>query len=196
MGSPRNQASAARSSTRSGARRLTAADWVQEALALIGEEGLGAVKIDRVAGRLGATKGSFYWHFTDLASFMDEVAAAWCGDRERMRVMLEQLRELAPRDRLIRLLELVQDTRYWRLERASREWARTNARVRGTLERSDRWLRDAQRQAFAELGFGDADARLRANTLFFAALGFILAGPASGRLDRRQAEGLLDLLTA
>ncbi len=186
----------ARPSPRPAAQRLTAEDWVQEALTLIGEEGLAAVKIDRVAGRLGATKGSFYWHFTDLASFMDAVAEAWCQEREQLRVMLDALDALEPRERLMALLELLQDSRYWRLERASREWARTNTRVRSTLARADRWLLRAQQRAFVELGFRDAEARLRANTLFFAAMGFILTGPASGRLDRRQADGLLALLTA
>ncbi len=185
---------AARSSNRRTSPRLTVDDWVNEALELIGEEGLSAVKIDRVAQRLGATKGSFYWHFTDLASFMDAVARTWCADREEMRGMLDALDELPPRERLVRLIELVQDTRYWRLERASREWARTDLRVRRTLARSDGWILEAERKAFLDLGFTAAEARLRANALFFAGMGFILAGPADGRLDRRQADGLLDLL--
>ena len=185
---------AARSSNRRASTRLSVDDWVHEALELIGEEGLSAVKIDRVAQRLGATKGSFYWHFTDLASFMDAVAKTWCADREEMRAMLDALDELPPRERLVRLIELVQDTRYWRLERASREWARTKLRVRRTLARSDGWILEAERKAFLDLGFSAAEARLRANALFFAGMGFILAGPANGRLDRRQADGLLDLL--
>ncbi len=185
---------AARSSTRRTSARLTVADWVNEALQLIGEEGLTAVKIDRVAQRLGATKGSFYWHFTDLASFLDAVASAWCRDREDMKAMLDALDELPPRERLVRLIELVQDTRYWRLERASREWARTNLRVRHTLARSDGWILEIERKAFSDLGFSAPEARLRANALFFAGMGYILAGPSDGRLDRRQADGLLDLL--
>lgn len=187
---------AARPASRRATSRLSVQDWVHAALELIGEEGLAAVKIDPLAQRLGATKGSFYWHFTDLASFMDAVAATWCTDREQMRTMLGALQELPPRERLGRLMELVHDVRYWRLERASREWARTNVRVRRTLARSDKWIFEAERQAFEELGFSPDDARLRANTLFYAGMGFILAGPASGRLDRRQADGLIDLLTA
>ena len=186
---------AARSPARRTSTRLAVGDWVNEALELIGEEGLGAVKIDRVAQRLGATKGSFYWHFTDLASFLDEVARRWCQDREDLRAMLDALDELPPRERLARLIDLVQDTRYWRLERASREWARTNVGVRRTLARSDGWILEAQRKAFLALGFTAAEARLRANTLFFAGMGYILTGPADGRLDRRQADSLLKLLT-
>ncbi len=185
---------AARSSTGRASPRLTVGDWVEAALDVIGEEGLGAVKIDRVAQRLGATKGSFYWHFTDLASFLDAVAATWCRDREEMRAMLGALDELPPRERLARLIDLIQDTRYWRLERASREWARTNLRVRHTLARSDGWLLGAERKAFRDLGFNDEEAALRANTLFYAGLGYIFAGPDDGRLDRRQVDGLLDVL--
>jgi AcrR family transcriptional regulator len=187
--------STARQSTPRTSSRLTAGDWVDAALELIGEDGLAAVKIDRLARRLGATKGSFYWHFADLATFMDEVAAMWCTGREEMRGMLDALDELPPRERLGRLTELLHDTRYWRLERASREWARTNPRVREMLDQSDRWIVDAERKAFVELGFPTVEARLRANTLFYAGMGFILAGPDDGRLDRRQTDGLIDLLT-
>jgi AcrR family transcriptional regulator len=47
--------------------RLTVDDWVQAGFAIQAEEGTKAPKIDRLCGRLDVTKGSFYWHFTDIA---------------------------------------------------------------------------------------------------------------------------------
>ena len=181
---------------RTSTQRLSVDDWVAAALDLIGEEGLPAVKIDRLAQRLGVTKGSFYWHFDDLASFLSAVADEWCRDRRELRKFLDGIGELPPRERLTTLVELVNDLRYWRLERASREWARTNRRVRDTIARSDRWILDAERDAFAELGFPPGEAEMRANALFYAGMGFILAGPRNLKVDRTQVDALLDLLVS
>ncbi|MGE4427402.1 MAG: TetR/AcrR family transcriptional regulator [Solirubrobacteraceae bacterium] len=186
--------STARTPTRRGPR-LGVDDWIGGALDLIGEEGLTAVKIDRLAQRLGVTKGSFYWHFEDLASFLATVAERWCAGREELRVMLDALEKLPPRERLVRMVELVMDARHWRLERAAREWARTSTRVRNTLARSDRWILDTERRAFVELGFSPHEAEVRANTLFYAGMGFILTGPADAQLERDQVESLLQVLS-
>ena len=40
-------------------------DWTRAALEVIAAEGVGGVKVEPLANRLGITKGSFYWHFTD-----------------------------------------------------------------------------------------------------------------------------------
>jgi AcrR family transcriptional regulator len=49
--------------------RLTVDDWVQAGFAILAEEGIKAMKIDRLCRRLDVTKGSFYWHFTDIAGY-------------------------------------------------------------------------------------------------------------------------------
>jgi AcrR family transcriptional regulator len=66
----------------SGAKRLgeptlTAADWVEAALQLIAEAGLGGLTVDTLASRLGVTKGSFYWHFTGRSDLLAAALARW-----------------------------------------------------------------------------------------------------------------------
>ena len=51
-----------------GSRKLSVDDWIEAGYALLADEGIEALKIDRLCGRLGVTKGSFYWHFTDMAA--------------------------------------------------------------------------------------------------------------------------------
>ena len=46
----------------SGAR-LTREDWARAGFLAFVEAGLDAVVVEQVARRIGATKGSFYWHF-------------------------------------------------------------------------------------------------------------------------------------
>ncbi|WP_246108665.1 TetR/AcrR family transcriptional regulator [Streptomyces sedi] len=59
-------------------RRLTAADWAEAALDALRDEGsLSAIAIEPLAARLGATKGSFYWHFANRDALIDAALAGW-----------------------------------------------------------------------------------------------------------------------
>src|SRR5262245_58690945 len=57
--------------------RLTARDWIDFALATLAREGFDALKADVLARKLGVSRGSFYWHFSDLAVFHARVIEHW-----------------------------------------------------------------------------------------------------------------------
>ena len=84
-------------------RQLTAHDWAKGSLEAIGQGGAGAVAIEPLARRLGATRGSFYWHFSARADVVRAALALWerretedviawveaiDGPRERLRALL------------------------------------------------------------------------------------------------------------
>jgi AcrR family transcriptional regulator len=187
-----------RADARLGSRftsRLSVDDWIEAGLELLAEEGPGGVKIDRLCVRLGVTKGSFYWHFTDLAAFFKAMAARWGALRDERRVVYAQLEELEPRERLSRMLDEFADPRDRGLERAARDWARTDATVHERVVESDRWVFRAVRQVFADLGFDAADAEARARMLRYAGVGLIYVGEQGQRGGRRQRERMLDVLT-
>src|SRR5271170_16655 len=65
-----------------GAKRLdeptlTSSDWVDGALQLISEAGLRALTVEALAARLGATKGSFYWHFKGRSELLGSALGRW-----------------------------------------------------------------------------------------------------------------------
>lgn len=62
------------------AERLSGQDWAREALVVIGEGGLGALAVEPLARRLGATKGSFYWHFANRAALVGAALELWERD--------------------------------------------------------------------------------------------------------------------
>src|SRR5215469_9908618 len=61
----------------SGQRRLTRDDWITAALASIADGGLAAVGVEPLAARLGATKGSFYWHFKNRDALLEAAIGRW-----------------------------------------------------------------------------------------------------------------------
>ena len=113
-------------SSPSNSGRLSVDDWIQAGFSILAEEGLEALKIDRLCARLGVTKGSFYWHFKDMASYRTAVVHAWAELRDRDRSDFGALADLAPRERLSRMMASLTGLRQWNLERAMREWARTD----------------------------------------------------------------------
>jgi AcrR family transcriptional regulator len=91
-----------------GARKtLTREDWTTAGLAALVEGGPDAVAVEPVAARLGTTKGSGYWHFTDRADLLRAVLGAWVEQhtiavRERV-----DAGDGPPRERLRHLLGIV-----------------------------------------------------------------------------------------
>jgi AcrR family transcriptional regulator len=57
--------------------RLSRGDWVHAALLAIAEGGTAAIAVEALAARLGATKGSFYWHFRDRRELIEAALATW-----------------------------------------------------------------------------------------------------------------------
>ena len=52
-------------------------DWTRAALEVIAAEGVGGVKVESLANRLGITKGSFYWHFSDRQDLIAGALELW-----------------------------------------------------------------------------------------------------------------------
>jgi AcrR family transcriptional regulator len=174
---------------RRGTSRLSADDWIELGLGLLAEEGLAGIKVDRLCARMGVTKGSFYWHFTDLSAYLEALARRWGDVRDATRASFTELEELEPAERLNRMTDILADPRQWALERAVREWARTDPKVAARMRASDRWVRRAVLRAFHDAGFDGEAAEARAQALFYAGVGFLHVATerdlSRGRRERR-----------
>ncbi|WP_327086712.1 TetR/AcrR family transcriptional regulator [Nonomuraea sp. NBC_01738] len=82
---------------------MTGEDWANAALQALAEGGPAAVAVEPVAQRLGATKGSFYWHFANRQALLEAALRAWEDGTERIIEML--LRIPDPVARMRTLLE-------------------------------------------------------------------------------------------
>jgi AcrR family transcriptional regulator len=175
--------------------RLSVDDWIQAGFAILAEEGIKALKLDRLCARLGVTKGSFYWHFTDMPGYRAALVQAWGELRDDDRRHFGELSGLPPRERLSEMMSSLVSARHWTLERAMREWARTDDSAAASVRAADQRVLAAMRQAFLDDGFDADDADLRANATFAVGIGFLhLAGPRPSprAADRRQ--GFLDIM--
>jgi AcrR family transcriptional regulator len=86
--------------------RLSRDDWTAEAMVALAESGLSAVAIEPLAARLGATKGSGYWHFANRAALVDATLLRW--EREYTeQVITHTAQHDEPADRLRHLFHTV-----------------------------------------------------------------------------------------
>jgi AcrR family transcriptional regulator len=198
MGRSPTSASAAAGGTRTGTRgstRLTVEDWIDAGLTLIAQEGLRAVKIDRLCSRLGVTKGSFYWHFSDIQGYLDALADAWAAEQRSSQASLQALRKLEPEERLASMMRQLTGPRQWILERAMREWARQDPEIAARVRASDRSVYREVRRAFVDAGLAPREAGLRARAAFVLGVGFIhVAEREPTATEAGEHEHILELL--
>ena len=158
----------------------TAEEWAEAALQAFAEGGVRAASIPSIAKTLGVTKGSFYWHFRGFDDLVDAAMKRWESlDRE----VLDALRAVGdPRERLVALFkESVRAPQAQALLVAlsGSSMPLVSAAIRRMSDRRIRFLRDAYR----ELGFGDAEAQERALLVYAAYVGLLhLRGESSPSL--------------
>lgn len=100
--------------------RLTADDWIDAALEALAEQGHVALGAEPLARAMGATKGSFYWHFKDLPDFHEKLTGAW--KRRAAAELVTVLEDKAPLPDRLRRIALNS-----RVGQAMRAWALSNA---------------------------------------------------------------------
>ncbi len=175
--------------------RLTADDWLQAGYTLLAEEGARALKIERLCQQVGATRGSFYWHFEDMDGYRAALVESWNAFRDQDRQSLAEIDTLPPRERLSAMMISLVGPQHWILERAMREWARTDEAAAANIRDADRRLLRSVAKAYRDCGFSPDDAKLRAELTFAAGIGLLhLTGSAGQAQQAAQHERFLDLM--
>ncbi|OBA78144.1 TetR family transcriptional regulator [Mycobacterium sp. 1164966.3] len=175
--------------------RLTVEDWLQAGYDLLAEHGVRALKVERLCQRVGVTRGSFYWHFEDMESYRAALVESWNAFLEDDRHSLAELDTLPPRERLSAMMTALTSPQHWMLERAMREWARTDPVAAANIRAADARLLRSVTKAYADYGFNASDAKLRAELTFAAGIGLLhLAGSAAQAQKAAQRERFLDLM--
>ena len=175
---------------------MSADDWAARSLEVLTAEGIAAVQINRLCAEFGVTRGSFYWHFADLDALKAAIAARWCAETRTALQALSDLDRLPPRERLrVMTLRLIEDTS-WSVERALREWARTDQDVADVIAESDLFVFSVVEGALLELGLPPTDARSAAGVLVYAGIGFAHGSSLLPKPTIDEVDGLLGLITA
>ena len=121
--------------------RLNKTDWLLAGFAALAEDGPDALKAEPLARRLGTTKGSFYWHFTDVPAYHAAMLDLW-AEQATTHIPAELDAEPTPAAKLRRLSQIIAAHRSEtlggvKLDTAIRAWSRANPVVADRLAQVD-----------------------------------------------------------
>ncbi len=151
---------------------LSAGDWEQQALVLIAEQGIRAVAVESLARRMGVTKGSFYWHFPNRDALLEQCLLRWeKHDATNLQKALGEIED--PRERLRSFFRRTGREQLTHDVYSSLCMAADHPHVEPLLERVAARRMAQIEKAFAEIGFGPAEASHRARLTYSAYLGFL-----------------------
>ena len=146
--------------------RLSREEWLQKALDALVDEGPRVLTIQNICRRLGVSRGSFYWHFTDKDDFILRLAEFWEYMMTSNVAQAVDSVEGSPEDRLLMLMKLVSDTHAASYDVAIRAWASHEPRADEIVRNVDLFRYQFVRSLFAEMGFTGDELEMRARTLY------------------------------
>ena len=153
--------------------QLSAKDWVDAGLKALASRGFTALKAEPLAKALRVSRGSFYWHFADVAAFHAAILARW-HEVAAEQIIANVEAASNNEDPLALLLRRVFGERLT-LERAVRTWASVDAAARAAVQAIDRRRLSYVEGLLAQAGLPAEQARARAQILYWAFLGFALS---------------------
>jgi AcrR family transcriptional regulator len=149
--------------------RLTRSDWVKHGLRTLASDGANGLKIGPMATQLKVSRGSFYWHFRDIADFRSQVLKYW-KERATEQVIRDLEAAKADPGRLKNLMRRAFATKR-SLERAIRSWAAEDKDVAATVAGVDMRRVSYIAKMLVAAGVDSRRALPRAAFMYWAYLG-------------------------
>ena len=177
---------------RKGNIKVTRADWIAAAEAMLIARGVAQVKILTLAEALEVSRSSFYWYFKSRTDLLDQLLADWQG--RNTQAMIDHAGREA-RDitcAVMNLFECFIDPEKFdpRLDFAIREWARRSEDVRAEVDRADAARIEAIQSMFTRHGYRDGEAYTRARIIYYMQIGYyalVEAEPLETRIAQLEA---------
>jgi len=156
--------------------RLGPQDWLTMARRMLIAEGVDRVKVERIAARLGVTRGGFYWHFKNRQALLDGLLREW--ERTNTDAFIAAIEAAPPRleDRILKLFTIWIEAKEFDvgLEVAVRNWARTSKsrKVNRAVHHADTRRLEFIQSLFEAAGCDKQEAGVRARVLYYTQIGY------------------------
>ncbi len=171
--------------------------WVAAGLSALADAGVGAVRVEPLADRLGVTKGSFYHHFANRRALHVAMLDAW--ERHSTTEIIDNVDAAAgtPSERLRHLARrtLQPDPTSDAIENAIRAWATTDELVAAAIGRVDERRVEYAAALLRAAGMPPGKARRRSRLMYRILIGEFVwrssGGPTATRADIDDAVDLI-----
>jgi AcrR family transcriptional regulator len=160
--------------------------WLATARQALVEEGTAGVEVNKLAKRLGVSRGGFYWFFQSREQLLDALLAYWAETSTSLFERILQRNEKNGMQEFEALVDLWIDEQEYdpRWDAAVRDWARTSPAVLEVLEAVDKKRIGILEQLFHDIGYDGAEAHVRARVTYYHQVGYYALGVRESRKAR------------
>lgn len=171
-------------------QRLGPDDWAAAALDALVARGPDGVAVERLATELGATKGSFYWHFANRAELIVAAVALW--ERTATDQVIERVNAIPdPGQRLTSLMEESFGRGSEGLAEAALVSHGANPLIQDVLDRVTRRRVSYVADLLQDIGLNAHEAHQRAVVIYASYLGYFqIAHAAPGLLEQTPGQAV------
>jgi AcrR family transcriptional regulator len=167
--------------------------WLDEGLAVLAEQGARGVRVDRIAARLGLTKGSFHHHFDGIGDYHRSLLGRYESEAmDAISTAMAAVSDLPPERALMELPSQVSFDP--RIEAAIRGWAFENEEANRAQARVDTVRLDALVSLWQRILHDPARARTAALVPHLLMIGASVALPRPSEKDVHEVFSLLATL--
>ena len=135
------------------------------------EEGIEAVRIDRIASKLDISRGSFYHHYKDRDDLLSAVLDHYTQINHQNLVAMLPALQGTPKDRLRTLWNVTASQEFRDYDWAIRMWGMHDAQVAKVLNQIDVKRMEVMIGLFMEMGFNEDESWIRAALAYHGSLG-------------------------
>jgi AcrR family transcriptional regulator len=160
--------------------------WLVAARQALIEEGTAGVEVNKLAKRLGVSRGGFYWFFKSRTELLDALIRYWADSGTTLFEKILEHRGNEGMDQYQALSELwLEEKDYdpaW--DGAIRDWARTSESVRKIVSAVDQQRIAIFEKMFHNMGYKGTEAHVRARVLYYHQVGYYALGVHESRQER------------
>ncbi|MCF6321242.1 MAG: TetR/AcrR family transcriptional regulator [Rhizobiaceae bacterium] len=155
---------------------LAGEDWIKAAFRALSSAGPQAIRVESIARDLKVSKGSFYWHFKDVAALKSAMLDHWARVGTADIIARSGAGDASPKEQLEIVIELATGNgtdEYGGLlsEGAIRNWARSDKQAALVLAKVEKARLQFVEENFAKLGFSAANSAIKARILYAGLIG-------------------------
>ena len=143
-------------------RGVSKAEWLEAGLQALSDGGIANVTVEGLAKMLGIAKAGFYWHFRNRDDMLSQLLDYWIHELTEVASNNQELLALKPKNRLVRLAEMILDYDLARYEIPIRQWALQDKEAARVVRKVNRIRLKLLSETFGELGFKGDELEMRA----------------------------------